>query len=572
MEYCIGESLTKAQRERLIALLEAYGSYFTSKIQDLGCTTAAELKIDLIDDRPVTYKPYRMNPAGKEKVREIVNELLEANIIRESSSPFSSPVILVQKKNGEQRLCIDYRKLNEKVKQDRFPLPRIDDQLDRLQGHKYFTTLDLTSGYYQVPVEEGSKYKTSFVTPDGQYEFNRMPFGITTAPSVFQRMMNKILGPLRGTEAMVYLDDILIPSKDYDQGVSRLENVLKVISSNFLTLRPEKCRFFETSVFYLGYEIDCNGLRPGLKKTESIREFPTPKNVHNVRQFLGLTGFFRQFVQHYALITKPLTNLLKSNQKWKWTDEEKNAFEVLKQKLTERPILAIFSPTADTEVHTDASKEGIAGILLQKGQDNKQRAVAYYSRQTTPAEAKYHSYELETLAVVESLRKFRVYLLDIKFKVVTDCSAVKSAAKKKDLVPRIARWWLDIQEFTFEVEHRPGTKMIHVDALSRNPIHGEEDFNEEPGIFRIEVADWILANQLTDEKVQNIYEILNRRPATDYEKDVHQGYKLENGRIYKITDDGLKWLVPNGMRHEIVRVPHDESGHFALEKTLKKKM
>lgn len=566
----VGKTLTVDQQQQLLSLLERYSHCFSSSLQDLGCTAAAELKIDLIDDTPVAYKPYRMNLANRQKVKEIVDELLENNVIRESCSPFASPVILVKKKDGEQRLCIDYRKLNQKIQKDKFPLPRIDDQLDQLQGQKYFTTLDLMSGYYQIPVEEGSRPKTSFVTPDGQFEFNRMPFGITTAPSVFQRMMYKILGPLRGTAAMIYLDDILIPSKDFDQGIDRLGNVLDQIAANNLTLKPEKCHFFETSIFYLGFEVDGEGIRPGAHKTECIRNFPTPKTIHNVRQFLGLTGFFRQFIQNYSLLIKPLTNLLKKEQKWRWTDLQNNAFLTLKQKLAERPILVIYNPLAQTEVHTDASKNGVAGILLQRGEDGKQRAVAYYSRQTTPAEEKYHSYELETLAVVESLKKFRVYLLDINFKVITDCSAITAASKKKDLIPRIARWWLDLQEFTFEVEHRPGTRMAHVDALSRNPVQNGEHDESVRTVLRIEAADWILASQLTDDKVKNICDILGKKPTTEYENNIHREFKLENERVYKITNTGLKWLVPKGMRNEIVRASHDEVGHFALEKTLRR--
>lgn len=252
--------------------------------------------------------------AEREKVKTMIGQLKDAGIIQYSQSPYASPIVLVNKPNGEKRLCVDYRKLNAITEKDRHPLPLIDDKIDQLKDQAYFTTLDLYSGYYQIPIEEASKAKTAFVTCDGQYEFNRMPFGLTNAPSVFQRKINNMLSPLRGSIAMVYLDDLLVPSKTFEEGLESLECILKSLLENNLTLNPNKCHFFQTQINYLGFEISKEGVKPGENKIKAVQDFPVPKNVHNVRPFLGLTGFFRRFIPKYAYVSKPLTALLKRDQ------------------------------------------------------------------------------------------------------------------------------------------------------------------------------------------------------------------------------------------------------------------
>lgn len=223
---------------------------------------------------------------------------------------------------------------------------------------------------------------------------------------------------------------------------------------------------------------------------------------------------------------------------------------------------------AHTEVHRDASQLGLGGILLQKQDDQRLHPICYYSRQTTKGEEKYHSYELETLAVVESLKKFRVYLIGIKFTVITDCNALKATSSKKELLSRIARWWLQLQEYSFEVQYRPGQRMKHVDALSRNPSTTEQP-NEE-SVFNITPSDWVLSGQLTDEKVKEIYQILQKPPEDEYSRNIYKNYALGEGRVYRITARGLQWVVPRGMRNQVVKASHDEIGHFAVEKTLQR--
>lgn len=391
-----------------------------------------------------------------------------------------------------------------------------------------------------------------------------MPFGLCNAPSVFQRLMNQLLTTFSDLAA-VYLDDILIYSETPANNISKLEKLLQLLETEGLTLNPRKCRFLFTSFHYLGYEVSQEGIRPGEEKCRAINNFPQPGDVHQIRQFMGLTGYFRQFVPNYATVGEPLTRLTKKSQAWVWNAEQQKSFETLKGVLVNRPILRIYDTTAKTEVHTDSSARGLGGILMQYF-DGHLHPVSYYSRQTTTAEKNYHSYELETLAVVETLKKYRIYLIDKEFVLVTDCNALKTAWTKRDLLPRMARWWLMLQEYNFMIEFRPGNKMRHVDALSRNPDFSSEP-SEEVAVLKIEAADWVLSAQLTDDKIVHIRSVLEKPPVTDYEKGIYKNYALRDHRLYRITVRGLQWVVPKGMRQH-VRAAHDEMGHFAVEKTL----
>lgn len=570
-----GEYLDNKTKDRLDKLLERYRDCFATNLQELGCTSEAEIKIQLQDSNPVVYRPYRLSFSEREKVREMVGDLLQNDIIQESQSDYASPILLVKKKNGEQRLCIDYRALNNKTTKDKYPLPIIDDQISILSGNKYFTTLDLASGYYQIPVAESSKHLTAFVTPDGHYEFKRMPFGLANAPAVFQRMINKILGARRFTYALAYMDDLLIPSATINEGFERLEEVLQLLQQAGLTLKLQKCSFFDETIEYLGYEISASGIRPSERKILAVKDFPAPRNVHEVRQFLGLASYFRKFVKGFGEIARPLTNLLKKNSVWQWTVTEIDAFNSLKSKLVDRPVLALYDPKLETELHTDASSLGLGGILMQwQGNPRTLKPVAYFSRQTTPEERHMHSYELETLAVVCSLKKFRVYLLGINFTVFTDCNALRTTLTRRDLIPRIARWWLQISEFNFKIEYRAGLKMAHVDALSRNPLlnHHIESrglLNESPSVLNISSDNWMLTLQLADPELVRVTKVL--KPDIDEESaEIKKNYVLKNNVLFRKVDDQLRLVVPKNARWQICRMNHDDVGHFGIAKTLER--
>ena len=297
------------------------------------------------------------------------------------------------------------------------------------------------------------------------------------------------------------MDDVLISARSIAEGMELLEEVLKLIGESGLTLNLNKCNFFRKRIDFLGFEIDENGIRPGNRKIMAVANFPVPKNVHEVRQFIGLAGFFRRFVRHFAIIARPLTDLLKVKTEWKWTEEHTKAFNLLKERLIERPVMAVYDNKFETELHTDASKLGIAGILMQRNAEGIIRPVAYYSRKTTKDEQKFYSFDLETLAVIASLHRFHVYLLGIKFKIVTDCNALRATMTKRDLIPRVARWWIQLQEYDCEIEYRPSSRMAHVDALSRNPVTELDSSKERPifDILQIEEKNWIVTVQSADE-------------------------------------------------------------------------
>lgn len=560
-----GSDLSPVEREQLLSLLNRYRGCFAFNLNDLGCTSVGEMTINLDNNEPVVYRPYRLAIKEKEQVRNMVLELLDNAIVRPSTSAYASPIVLVRKKNGELRLCIDYRALNKKTIKENYPMPLIDDQLDILAGHKLYTTLDLKLGYYQIQIREEDRHKTAFVTPDGHFEFNRMPFGLANAPATFQRLMNQILGKARHKEALAYLDDIIIPSKTFSEGISRLESILQLFSQAGLTLNLSKCTFFSPKVDYLGFEISDTGISPGSKKVEAVEKFPTPTNQHNVRQFLGLASFFRRFVPNFSIIAKPLTYLLRKDIKWAWGPDQENSFRKLQSELVRKPTLALYDPNLTTELHTDACKLGVAGILLQR-HDSVLKPVAYFSRQTTPEEQNYSSYDLETLAVVLSLHKFRVYLIGIPFKIVTDCNSLRATFQKRDMLPRVARWWEQMQEFNFNIEYRPGKSMSHVDALSRNPV---KNVQAEYNVMMINDDNWLATVQGSDDEIQRIIGIL-KDPNLDNIIDIKTKYKTKNGKLFRITATGDKWVVPKGVRWQIVKQNHDDIGHFAIDKTLNK--
>lgn len=410
----IDSDLEPNEHTELVELLNSYRGIVAGNMRQMGKTNVTEMSIHLTTETPVCYRPYRLSYHEREQVKDMIADLKKADVIEESSSPYASPIILVRKKNGEMRMCIDYRALNKNTIKDRYPMPLIDDQIDRLRGYRFFTSLDLFSGYYQVPMSRDSKEKTAFITPDGHYQFKRMPFGLCNAPAFFQRMINLILGSLDGNTAMAYLDDIISRSQTFKDGIKKLNKILIVLMSAGVTLNLKKCHFFKQKVEYLGFEISQTGIAPGTKKLNSIKSFPIPENIKAVRSFVGLASYFRRFVKGFSTIIKPMTDLLAKNKSFFWGTEQKKAFEDIKLKLTTRPILAIYNVNGKTEVHTDASQHGLGAVLLQQQGDNLMHPISYYSRKTTNDEAKYHSYELEALAIVCALEKFRVYFISLK--------------------------------------------------------------------------------------------------------------------------------------------------------------
>jgi len=392
--------------------------------------------------------------------------MLAQGVIEPSSSPWLSPVMVIRKKDGTFRLCIDYRKLNSITHCEAHPTPRMDDILDSLNGAKMFTTLDLRSGYWQVPMDPKDKPKTAFATRAGQFQFTIMPFGLNSAPSTFQRMIEIVLSGLNLFTCLCYLDDVIIHSKDLNQHCERLAEVLARFRQHNLRVKISKCTFAAPKVSYLGHVISAEGIFPDPTKVEAVQNLLSPKSVKDVMSFLGLAGYYRRFVRGFATVAAPLTDLTKHDRRFDWTTECEQAFQTLKTLISSAPVLKY--PRFDREfiIQTDASDVGVGAVLSQLDGDGVKKPVAFASQSLSVRERNYSTTEKEAYAIVYTLRHFRVYLLGRQFKLVTDHKAL-TWLHSMEPEGRLARWVMELQEFQFSIEHRPGRPHANADALSR---------------------------------------------------------------------------------------------------------
>ncbi|XP_017484587.1 PREDICTED: uncharacterized protein LOC108373235, partial [Rhagoletis zephyria] len=422
----IGDNASLSAKQEVRELIQNYKP-LKSK------TTNIEMRIILKDETPIFSRPRRMALTEQSIVDDQIEEWLEKNIIEESNSEFTSPIVLVKKHDGSARLCVDFRRINKVIVKDHFPLPLIEDQLDRLQEAKVFSTIDLKNGFFHVPVAESSRRYTSFVTQNGQYQFRKVPFGLSNSPGVFQRHVNAIFRHLRRKGiALPYVDDVIIPATNEEEAVQNLKEVIEACEEYGLELNMKKCNFLKTRIQFLGHIIENQKLYPSPEKIQAVVNFKVPQTLKQLESFLGLTGYFRKFIPNYAIISKPLSELTKKSIKFSMGIEEEGAVNHLKKLLTENPVLSIYNQSYETEVHTDASIDGFGAVLLQKSPvDSQLHPVYFMSKKTTEAQRKYTSYELEILAVIEALTKFRVYVLGVHFKLVTDCNAFTKTLEKQ---------------------------------------------------------------------------------------------------------------------------------------------
>lgn len=510
----------------------------------------SEMKIRVNSQDVVRTVPRRLAPLEKEVVKKQVREWLKDGIIQQSQSPYASAVVVVPKKDGSRRVCVDYREINKMIVRDSYPMPNIEEQIDQLADARVYSVLDLKNSYFHVKVEEASRQYTSFVTTDGQYEFLRAPFGLCISGNAFGRFISAALQELimDGT-VMAFVDDVIVPSKDEESGLLSLRRVLEVAQRAGLRFNWKKCVFLRRRVEYLGYTIYNGQIEPSPQKIEKVKHFPLPKTAKQLQRFIGLASYFRKFIEGFASMARPLTTMLKKESNFEFDNGAIAAFKLIKESLVKYPVLHIFNEKLETELHTDASKAAIAGILLQRAEeDGKLHPCYYYSRLTDKAEKNYHSFELETLAVVEAMKKFRCYLLGKKFKLVTDCLAFKQSLNKKIPNARISRWFVTLSEFDFIVEHRAGDKMRHVDALSRATIM----------VISAVASNRILEAQKNDETACEIVRKIEKGESVD-------DFVMKNGILYRGIE-GEQLYVPQQMQEELIRNAHAR-GHFGVRKT-----
>ena len=415
--------------------------------KSLGVCKLREHAIDTGDIPPIYLRPYRKSMSERETLKNEIKIMLDAGIIEPSRSPWSSPVVLVPKKNGKKRFCVDYRKLNLVTKSIQWPLPRIQDIMDRLAGSSIFTTWDLTSGYWQMLVAENSREKTAFSTPDGHYQFIRMPFGLKNAPADFSRLMHQVLGDLSFVE--IYLDDITIHSKTVEEHMRHLEVAASRLKEANLKLNAGKCTWMARQVKLLGFMVSGDGVCMDPDKIEAISKRVPPKDVKGVQTWLGICNYYRRHVKDFAKIAAPLVELLKKDVPFEWGNEQQISFEKLKMGLVSYPILKHPDFSKKFIISTDASGFALGAVLAQIDENKIEYAVAYASRAMKGAELHYGITEKECLAVVWAIKQFRVYLYGTHFTVITDHSALAWLMNITDPTGRLARWSIYLQAYDF---------------------------------------------------------------------------------------------------------------------------
>ena len=552
------------------------------------------------DTEPQVRPAYRLSPAENDEVLKQLEKLLGLGFIRKSSSPWGAPVLFARKKSGELRMCIDYRMLNAHTVKDRTTLPLIDELLDRISQAKYFSKLDLASGYWQVAMEEESVPYTAFRTKYGSYEWLVMPFGLTNAPATFQGLMTEVLEGLIDKCCLCYLDDVLVFSRSYEEHLQDLERVLTRLDQAELKVQLKKCEWLVQEVEFLGFIVGGGKLKPDPGKVRTIQEWPLPETPKEVRSFIGLAGYYRRFIHKFSKKAAPLHNLTKQGVVWSWGAQEGSAFKQLKEALTSRPVLLLPDFTKDFQLTTDASTVAVAAILEQEGEDGLMHPVAYYSRKLNIHEANYSSYDLEALGVVEACKHFRCYLERRHFKLKTDHEALVYLYKQVKLNRRQAHWVEELSNFTFTIEYKPG-RTNPADAPSRRPdyaralqierlqasgkrleelrslrgvdlqeLEGKEGWKHVP--FKLvpervsgpSVA-FVGAVEIEDirDKVRKAYDEdpMFRRHLRSFTKE--DGCYFQGGRLAIPTSPDTKEL-----KDEILRLCHEEMGHFGRERTL----
>ena len=469
-EQC-GVGLTVEKKSQLFHLLLAYADVFADAEDGLGRTRVVKHSIVTGDNPPIKQSCRRAPPSKREHVRQLIQDMLKKDVIQPSSSPWASPVVIVQKKDGSYRFCVDYRKINTITHKDAYPLPRIDDTIEALSGSQWFSTLDLLWGYWQVEMSEEDRAKTAFSTHEGLYEFKVMPFGLCNAPATFQRLMDLVLSGIQWSSCLVYIDDIVIVGKTVQNHLDNLQLVLDRIKRAGLRLKPSKCHLFQKEILYLGHRITRDGVATDPGKIDAVRKWAVPREV---QRFLGLVGYYRKFVSNFAATAKPLYRLTERGREFIWTTECEAAFLKLKSRLVSAPILAFPDFTKMFILDTDASQSGVGAVLSQL-HDGQERVVAYASRVLSKAERQYSVTRKELLAVVTFVKHFRHYLLGRHFVVRTDHSSLQWLYNFKEPEGQTARWLESLQEFDFEVIHRSGRNHSNADALSRCGTTGEDE-------------------------------------------------------------------------------------------------
>lgn len=557
---CAGLAEVKLDQQKVIEeLLSKYLPNKDNPNAPLGTTNLVQHHIDVQGAPPIKERLRRLSPKMLEIARGEVAKMYSEDVIEPSASQWSSAPVIVKKEDGSYRFCVDYRPVNKVTRKDAYPIPRVDDTLDKLRKARFISKIDLKSAYYQILMEQDSKQYTAFAVPgSGLWQFKRMPFGLTNAPMTFQRLIDALFGPEFEPYVFGYLDDIIIVTETFEEHIHWLEIVLQKLQAAGLSINRDKCEFCCSSVTYLGFILDKEGLRPDPQKVAPVIQYPAPQNIRQLRRFLGMLGWYSRFIDKDSEIKVPLLKLLKKSEPWHWDEEEQEAFEKLKYALTIAPVLARPDFSREFTVQCDASNNAIGAVLTQEFEDGE-HPIVYISRVLSTSERNYNVTQKECLALYWAVQKLRPYLEGYHFKVITDHSALKWLKTMKDPSGQLARWALELQEWDMEIVHRKGTQHELPDALSRM-YEGQE-----------EVAAF-------DEIRDPWYE--RRREGVKTTPEKFSSWKVEEELLYKHRKDplldpittpqeGWRLVVPANHRAPLLEQAHCApcSGHLGIAKT-----
>lgn len=558
------EHMNSEEKNSIIQLCKNFKDIFFYEDTKLTFTNQVKHKINTTDEIPVHSKTYRYPYIHKPEVEKQISKMLNDGIIQPSNSPWSSPIWIVPKKqdaSGKQkwRIVVDYRKLNEKTIDDRYPLPNISDILDKLGRSQYFTTLDLASGFHQIEMSPEDIPKTAFSVEHGHYEYLRMPFGLKNAPSTFQRAMDDVLKGLQGHICLVYMDDIIIFSTSLPEHIENLRKVFQRLRDKNLKIQLDKSEFLQKNVKFLGHIITPEGIKPNPDKIAAIKKFPVPKTPKEIKSFLGLIGYYRKFIKDFAKLTKPLTTCLKKGAKIEHDEKFLHSFETCKNILTNDPLLQYPDFDKPFVVTTDASQFAIGGILSQ-GNIGSDKPIAYASRTLNNAEINYSVIEKELLGIIYAVKYFRPYLFGRKFKIVTDHKPLQWLFSLKEPQSRLVRWRLKLEEYDYEIVYKKGKNNTNADALSRVQIHPldtqnidkETNLDEQSMINNIDSNDYDTSD--TDRDLDNQSMINN--------------FDSNEERISDTDRDRDKQTMPNNTdEHKELRVTQPDSDNITVHTT-----
>jgi len=591
----IGDDATALQKRKLTDMINNYDYLFITDDKHLTRTTITQAYLDTGDSMPIKQRPYRNPLALQAKLDSQIEEMLEAGIVSHSCSPWSSPVVMVPKKDGTYRCCIDYRKLNQVLRSDSFPLPRIDDLFATLGEARYFSCLDLKSGYWQVQIAPEDREKTAFCTRSQLLEFNVMPFGLSSAPSIFQRMISKLLKGIEGKYALAYLDDLLVFSPDFESHMKHIEDVFERLKNASLSLNKKKCHFIKEKIEYLGHVISHKGIQPNPEKVRAIQTLDPPTNVKGVRSFLGMAGYFRNFIPQFSALARGLTRLTRKHTRFEWCDDAQQSFDILKQKLVEAPILAYPDLNRPYSLYTDASDYAIGGILTQDFEEGE-RVIQYVSHQLTPNRLHYAVIEKEAYAVIYCITKLKQYLLGADVTVYTDHKPLKSLFTAEMKNTRIQRWAILIDEYQVKIKYRQGIHNGRADMLSRIRIKPTaEEIEESKEILAVEESTNDLVSEhkkmpcYNDISFNEDINIIDLQGEDKFCKQVidenksgtnAQDYVINDNILYHIaklirfeTEPILQLVIPHVLQKVVIEGYHSAiigGGHVGLEKTYQK--